>query len=54
MELVVRDGTLTQVPPKVVYEMSEFGMTLKSIFDQLDEWGELYINQRKWKSSCSE
>ncbi|XEC92511.1 winged helix-turn-helix transcriptional regulator [Paenibacillus tarimensis] len=43
-----------QVPPKVVYEMSEFGMTLKSILDQLGEWGEQYIDQRKWKSSCSE
>ncbi|GIQ68984.1 transcriptional regulator [Xylanibacillus composti] len=43
-----------QVPPKVVYEMSEFGMSLKSILNQLDEWGKQYIQQRTWKSSCSE
>jgi DNA-binding HxlR family transcriptional regulator len=40
-----------QVPPKVVYEMSEFGMSLKSLLGQL---GEQYMNQFEWKSSCSE
>jgi len=35
-----------EVPPKVVYSMSELGMTLKSILDQLDEWGEWYIRER--------
>lgn len=35
-----------QVPPKVVYEMSEFGRTLKSILDQLGEWGEQFIYRR--------
>ncbi|XOK61589.1 winged helix-turn-helix transcriptional regulator [Paenibacillus elgii] len=43
-----------EVPPKVVYELSELGMSLKSILDQLGEWGEQYIHQREWKSSCSE
>lgn len=43
-----------QVPPKVVYELSEFGMSLKPILDQLDKWGERYIHQREWKSSCSD
>lgn len=43
-----------QVPPKVVYEMSEFGMSLKSLLDQLDEWGEKYMDQIEWKFSCSE
>ncbi|CAM4409707.1 MAG: helix-turn-helix domain-containing protein [Paenibacillus macerans] len=52
------DGIITrtvynQVPPKVVYGMSELGLSLKSILDQLDEWGEQYIHQREWKSSCS-
>ncbi|MBW5445328.1 transcriptional regulator [Cohnella sp. CFH 77786] len=53
------DGIITrtvynQVPPKVVYEISEFGRSLKSILDQLGEWGAQYIHQREWKSSCSE
>ncbi|KPV60108.1 transcriptional regulator [Paenibacillus sp. A3] len=43
-----------QVPPKVVYELSELGISLKSILDQLSEWGEQYIRQREWKSTCSE
>ncbi|MEK5060396.1 MULTISPECIES: helix-turn-helix domain-containing protein [unclassified Paenibacillus] len=43
------DGLITrtiynQVPPKVVYEMSELGKSLKSILDQLGEWGEHYIS----------
>ncbi|MFD1955684.1 winged helix-turn-helix transcriptional regulator [Paenibacillus thailandensis] len=43
-----------QVPPKVVYEMSELGKSLESILDQLGEWGERYMNQRKWMINCSE
>ncbi|MEF3302091.1 winged helix-turn-helix transcriptional regulator [Paenibacillus sp. GYB003] len=41
-----------QVPPKVVYEMSELGKSLNSILDQMGEWGEQYINRREWKSAC--
>jgi len=53
------DGIITrtvynQVPPKVVYEMSELGNSLQFILDQLGEWGEQYIRRREWKSSCSE
>ncbi|MDR9853660.1 helix-turn-helix domain-containing protein [Paenibacillus sp. VCA1] len=36
-----------QVPPKVVYEMSELGKSLKSILDQLNDWGEQYIQGRE-------
>jgi DNA-binding HxlR family transcriptional regulator len=32
-----------QVPPKVVYEMTEIGESLKSILDQMCEWGEKFI-----------
>jgi len=38
-----------QVPPKVVYELSELGKSLKFILDQLGEWGEYYIKARKSK-----
>jgi DNA-binding HxlR family transcriptional regulator len=53
------DGIITrtvynQVPPKVVYEMSEFGMSLKPLLDSLGEWGGQYMNQLEWKSSCSD
>jgi|GEM_PF-363746 len=51
---IITRTVYNQVPPKVVYEMSEFGMSLKSILDQLSEWGEQYIHKREWKSSCSE
>ncbi|TYP69155.1 winged helix-turn-helix transcriptional regulator [Paenibacillus methanolicus] len=32
-----------EVPPKVVYEMTEIGESLKGILDQLCEWGEKYM-----------
>jgi DNA-binding HxlR family transcriptional regulator len=39
-----------QVPPKVVYEMSDLGKSLKSILDQLGEWGDYYIKVRKTRN----
>lgn len=43
------DGIITrtvfnQVPPKVVYELSELGVSLQPILDQICEWGEKYMN----------
>jgi DNA-binding HxlR family transcriptional regulator len=32
-----------QVPPKVEYELSEYGMSLKPILDSLCYWGEAHI-----------
>lgn len=32
-----------QVPPKVVYELSEYGWSLKGILDTLCAWGEKHI-----------
>lgn len=51
---IIMRTVYNEVPPKVVYELSELGLSLKSILDQLGEWGERYIHQREWKSSCSE
>lgn len=31
-----------EVPPKVIYSLSELGKTLKPILDAMLEWGELY------------
>ena len=44
------DGVITrivynQVPPKVEYELSEYGMTLKGILDSLCAWGEKHITK---------
>ncbi|GGE53645.1 putative HTH-type transcriptional regulator YtcD [Pullulanibacillus camelliae] len=34
-----------QVPPKVEYELSEYGWSLKSILDALCNWGEQHITK---------
>lgn len=41
---IINRTIYNQVPPKVVYEMSELGKSLKPILDQLSVWGEHYIN----------
>ncbi len=51
---IVTRTSYNQVPPKVVYELSELGKSLKSILDQLHEWGEKYMNLRDWRCACSE
>ncbi|MCM3001053.1 helix-turn-helix transcriptional regulator [Paenibacillus cellulositrophicus] len=51
---IVTRTSYNQVPPKVVYELSELGKSLKLILDQLDESGEKYMNLRDWRCSCSE
>ncbi|GAB6928328.1 helix-turn-helix domain-containing protein [Paenibacillus sp. JCM 10914] len=45
------DGIITrtvfnQVPPKVVYELSETGISLQPILDQICEWGEKYMDRK--------
>ncbi|MBT2763931.1 winged helix-turn-helix transcriptional regulator [Paenibacillus sp. ISL-20] len=45
------DGIITrtvfnQVLPKVVYELSEMGVSLQPILDQICEWGEKYLNRK--------
>ncbi|MCT1401077.1 helix-turn-helix transcriptional regulator [Paenibacillus sp. p3-SID867] len=42
-----------QVPPKVIYEMTETGESLKSILDLMCEWGEKFI-QGSFKKSRTE
>lgn len=34
-----------QVPPKVEYELSEYGWSLKPILDSLCNWGEVHIRK---------
>lgn len=44
---IVTRTVYNQVPPKVVYELSELGKSLQSILDQLSEWGDYYIKMRQ-------
>lgn len=36
-----------QVPPKVEYEISEYGGTLNLLLEHLCKWGELHVQKRK-------
>jgi DNA-binding HxlR family transcriptional regulator len=49
---IIARTVYTQVPPKVVYELTETGESLKAILDQLCEWGEKFI-QGHFKRSKS-
>ncbi|NQX46380.1 winged helix-turn-helix transcriptional regulator [Paenibacillus tritici] len=40
---IVNRISYNQVPPKVEYELSEYGQTLGTILDSLCAWGELHI-----------
>jgi DNA-binding HxlR family transcriptional regulator len=34
-----------EVPPRVEYSLTEFGQTLKPIFDAMHSWGTSYLEQ---------
>ncbi|EOH87551.1 MarR family transcriptional regulator [Enterococcus villorum] len=36
-----------QVPPKVVYSLSDYGKTLSSVLDALCDWGEMHVSTLK-------
>ncbi len=40
---IINRITYNQVPPKVEYELSEYGWSLKSILDTLCKWGDQHI-----------
>ena len=40
--LVYDDG-----PVRVAYVMTEFGMSLSDVMDQLEDWGEAYLERRR-------
>ncbi|HWO77323.1 MAG TPA: winged helix-turn-helix transcriptional regulator [Bacillus sp. (in: firmicutes)] len=42
---VINRIVYNQVPPKVEYELSEYGWSLKSILDALCSWGENHITK---------
>lgn len=42
---VINRIVYNQVPPKVEYELSEYGLSLKDILDSLCSWGEKHITR---------
>ena len=41
------------VPPKVEYNLSEFGKSIKPILSAMYNWGEIYLNQNGVQACCS-
>lgn len=37
----------TEVPVRVEYQLSEFGLSLQEVMDRLESWGEAYLAYRK-------
>jgi len=49
---IIRRKIYRQIPPKVEYSLTDFGMTLTPILQALEEWGVEYIE--KINLVCSE
>lgn len=54
-----RDGIVSRTafptnPPQVVYELTEFGITLSPVLEQMAGWGETYIAREKEKDTKSD
>jgi len=47
---LVKRTVYNQVPPKVVYELTESGWTLQPILSLLCKWGEQYVKDQPEKS----
>ncbi|WP_420827934.1 winged helix-turn-helix transcriptional regulator [Geomicrobium sediminis] len=45
-EGIVHREVHQQVPPKVVYSMTDYGATLKPILQDLNQWGEEFIKRQ--------
>ncbi|MBU5344611.1 winged helix-turn-helix transcriptional regulator [Paenibacillus lautus] len=51
-EGVILRKTYNQVPPKVEYELSEYGWSLKEILHLMCRWGDIHI-ERKYGESAT-
>ena len=40
-----------EIPPKVVYSMTEYGMSIKPILSDLHEWGVKHSNRQRLKNN---
>lgn len=50
---IVNRIVYSQVPPKVEYELSAYGLTLSTILDQLCSWGEIRVQNLPKKAMMS-
>lgn len=50
---LVHRKVYTQVPPKVEYSLTETGESLKSIVQQIDEWGDWYLRWHGSSETCA-
>lgn len=44
---IVKREVYAEVPPKVEYSLTEFGLTLLPILKELEQWGNQYLQQLK-------
>lgn len=49
-DIVVRH-VYPDLPARIEYALSDYGATLSSVMDQLEEWGAKYLTRRNQKSS---
>jgi DNA-binding HxlR family transcriptional regulator len=47
VDLVVSRKVYAEVPPKVEYSLTEIGKKLQPILQQLEEWGQIYLEETK-------
>lgn len=47
---IIERQIYAEVPPKVEYSLTEFGISLLPVLKQLEIWGDLYL--KKLKESC--
>lgn len=47
---IIKRTIYAEVPPKVEYELTEFGMTVKPIINCLYEWGQLILDNEESRS----
>lgn len=43
---IVTRTVYAEIPARVEYELSEYGLTLSGIMDQLEIWGKTYLEKR--------
>jgi DNA-binding HxlR family transcriptional regulator len=42
---IIQRTVYAEVPPRVEYNLTEFGKTLKPILDELEKWGKRHLEQ---------
>lgn len=49
-EGIISREVFAQVPPKVIYSLTEIGKSLLPIIDAMAEWGDNYKNNLNWQT----